>query len=286
MTAIAATGSSSGYSAVAQLLADGLSNKASASGLPQIGQAGSSNASSASSSNPADSVDLSDHAKALLAQAQKDQVLASDLQTLLQSARNSKGASDTSASSQAAADGTQVFDQLTGKARSQQQANPASQSLAAFQQADGALVGLGDYAKSLAAASEQPDGTYSNYSQNLQDVVAAAPSTPQQVTNWYQTDGKILASQAQAWPENDPGLGEALASHSVTFLNAGDVPDLNFHNTISIQGGENGGSAGEVYTYNHNAAVFSDPTTSYKVLSDGIVLAWKTPPSSGATASS
>jgi hypothetical protein len=32
--------------------------------------------------------------------------------------------------------------------------------------------------------------------------------------------------------------------------------------------------------------IFSDPNTSYKVLVDGTVLAWKTPPSSGATASS
>jgi hypothetical protein len=27
-------------------------------------------------------------------------------------------------------------------------------------------------------------------------------------------------------PQDDPGLAEALASHSVTFLNASDIPDL------------------------------------------------------------
>ena len=124
MSTIAATASSSGYSAVAQLLANGLSNTGSPSDNPQIGQNGSSNSSS-TSSGPTDTVDLSDHAKAVLAQAQKDQVLAGQLQELVQSNKNPDGSGKNSISGQStqspstpgqAADNVmQAFDQLTGQ---------------------------------------------------------------------------------------------------------------------------------------------------------------------------
>src|ERR1700733_7423678 len=124
MSTIAATASSSGYSAVAQLLANGLSNTGSPSGNPQIGQNGSSNSSS-TSSGPTDTVDLSDHAKAVLAQAQKDQVLAGQLQELVQSNKNPDGSGKNSISGQSTqspstpgqvADNVmQAFDQLTGQ---------------------------------------------------------------------------------------------------------------------------------------------------------------------------
>src|ERR1700748_2269054 len=124
MSAIAATASSSGYSAVAQLLTSGLSNTTSPSGIPQIGQTGSSN-SSGTSSDPTDTVDLSDHAKAVLAQAQKDQVLAGQLQEIVQSNKNPSGAGNNSISGQStqssptsgqAADSImQAFDRLTGQ---------------------------------------------------------------------------------------------------------------------------------------------------------------------------
>ena len=123
MSTIAATASSSGYSAVAQLLANGLSNTGSPSDNPQIGQNGSSNSSS-TSSGPTDTVDLSDHAKAVLAQAQKDQVLAGQLQELVQSNKNPDGSGKNSISGQSTqspstpgqvADNVmQAFDQLTG----------------------------------------------------------------------------------------------------------------------------------------------------------------------------
>ena len=125
MSTIAATASSSGYSAVAQLLANGLSNTGSPSGNPQIGQSGSSNTSGTSSGGPTDTVDLSDHAKAVLAQAQKDQVLAGQLQELVQSNKNPDGSGKNSISGQSTqspstpgqvADNVmQAFDQLTGQ---------------------------------------------------------------------------------------------------------------------------------------------------------------------------
>jgi hypothetical protein len=270
MSAISATGSSASYSAIAQLLADDLSNTATAGAGPQIGQASSAGSSASTSRAPTDSVDLSDHAKAVLAQAQRDQVAASELQALVQSNRNSGGA--------AASGITQTFNQLTGQAQSQQ-GTSANLSLAQLAQSDGLLDGEAAYIQELNAAHRQPDGTYTSWSQTLHDVFVTAPSTPQEVASWYQsTEGQQTLSAAQAWPQDDPGLAEALASHSVTFLNASDIPDLNLHNTISIQGGEGGSGGSAPYTYNHDAAIFSDPATSYKVLGDGIVLAWKTPP--------
>jgi hypothetical protein len=273
MSAIAATGSSSSYSAVAQLLANSLSSAT--AGIAQTGQATVPASSATSTSNPADSLTLSDQAKATLARAQTDQLAANKLQAFLQSARNSNG-SGTTAPQPTANDVTQQFDQLTGQTQSQS-ANTTFITLNDFLNAD---------VHSLVDANKGTDGTVGGYSQTLQDVTVTAPSNPQQVAAWYQTtDAQALAGAAQYWPNNDPGLAEALASHAVTFLNGSDIPNLNFHNTISIQGGEGGASVGDTYTYKHDAAIFSDPTTSYKVLYDGTVISWKTPPSTGTAAS-
>jgi hypothetical protein len=125
MSAIAATGSASSNSAVAQLLADGLSNARATTSLPQTAQTGSSSTSGTSSGSPTDTVDLSDHAKAVLAQAQKDQALAGQLQKLVQSNKNPDGSGKNSISGQSTqspstpgqvADNVmQAFDQLTGQ---------------------------------------------------------------------------------------------------------------------------------------------------------------------------
>ena len=89
MSVIAAAGSSTSYNAIAQLLADGVSNTATPGSALQIGQAGNPASSASTSNSPTDSVDLSDRAKAVLAQAQKNQVAANELQALVQSNRNS-----------------------------------------------------------------------------------------------------------------------------------------------------------------------------------------------------
>jgi hypothetical protein len=142
MSAIAATSSASSYSAVVQLLSSGLSGTAAANGIPQSGQATNSNSSGTSSGGPTDSVDLSDHAKAVLAQAQKDQVLANQLQAFVQSNRSASGTGKNSISGQStqspstpgqAADSVmQEFDRLTG------QTTPASADQTADNQASSA----------------------------------------------------------------------------------------------------------------------------------------------------
>jgi hypothetical protein len=124
MGTIAATASSAGYGAVAQLLTDSLSNAAATAGNPQTGQTAGS-AAPTSSGNPADTVDLSDRAKAALAQAQKNQVAANQLQAFVQSNRGSGSAAknyasgqstqSSSTSGQGADSVMQAFDQLTGQ---------------------------------------------------------------------------------------------------------------------------------------------------------------------------
>lgn len=118
MSAIAATSSSADYSAIASLLNSGLSSPAGPA--PQAAQS-----SASPSSGPSDSVDLSDHAKAVLAQAQKDLVLANELQAFVQSNRSSGGTGKNSISGlstqspstpgQVADNVMQAFHQLTGQ---------------------------------------------------------------------------------------------------------------------------------------------------------------------------
>jgi hypothetical protein len=281
MSAIAATGSPSSYSAVAQLLADSLPSAS--AGLSQAGRSGTSG-SSAAGMSASDSLNLSDDAKSVLGRAKTEKVAADQLQTFLQSVRNPNGTGKTSAPSQASDDaGTQILARLKGLTQSQQ-GDAKNLSLADLQRAEGWLSGLATYQKALSDASQQPDGSYKNYSQTLRDVIVV-PSSPQDIATWYQTEGKSVLSAAQTWPDDHPGLAQAIANHAVTFLNAKDIPDLNFHNTISIQGGEGGSSGNENATYNQKAAIFSDPTTSYTVLVNGTVIAWKTPPGNATTAS-
>jgi hypothetical protein len=52
-------------------------------------------------------------------------------------------------------------------------------------------------AKALSDARLQPEGTSRGYAQTLHDVTDAAPSTPQDIATWYQTEGKSLPGETQ-----------------------------------------------------------------------------------------
>jgi hypothetical protein len=275
MSAIVATGSSSGYSAVAQLLANSVSSAT--ADIPQNGQSGASGSSATPTSGPSDSLNLSDHAKAVLARAQTDQIAAGELQTFLQSVRNPNG-TGTAPASKPTSDGvTQIFDQLTGHTQA------PNQSLDDFFTAQ---------FTALEANARQPDGTIGNYSETFNDI-SFAPTTPEAINNWYQNDGQAavqgapqIAQQAPDSPQaiNAASLAQAVENHAVTFLNAFDIPGLDFHNSLTIQGGEDGGGSSWSVTYNHDAAIFNDPTTSYAIGGNGTVISWKnTAPSDAAS---
>jgi hypothetical protein len=107
-------------------------------------------------------------------------------------------------------------------------------------------------------------------------------STPQQIDNWYKWQDAIIAAQNSPF-EGSNTFAQAIQNRQVTFQSAADIPGLNFHNTYTFQGGEGGCSVNETFSYNHDAAIFHDPTTSYAVWSDGTVLSWKNPPESATT---
>jgi hypothetical protein len=292
MSAIATSGASSGLSAVAQLLANSVSTAAAST--PQAGPS-SSKTPAAASSNLSDSLDLSDHAKATLARAQQDQIAADKLQAFLQSARDSKGAGNSSSpsrgsnqsSNQAPNNVTKAFDQLTGQAPAQGQQGSV---LAPGQSLDDFLTAQ---FSALEANAKLPDGTIGNYSETFNDI-SFAPTTPEAINNWYQNEGQAeiqgapqIEQQAPGSPQaiNAASLAQAVENHAVTFLNAFDIPGLNFHNSLTIDGGEHGGQNNWSVTYNHDAAIFKDPTTSYGIGGNGTVIAWKNPAPSGAASS-
>jgi hypothetical protein len=281
MSAIAATGLSS--SAIVSLLNSGLSSPPQA--VPVTTQSGAS-----PSSNPIDSLNLSDHAKAILAQAQQEQVAANELQSFLQSARNSNGNGNSSASNQTSGNNVlQNFDQLTGQtqAPTQTQAQQSGTQTQSFNNFFDAQVAA------LKAANTGPDGTIKNFSETFNDI-SFAPTTPEAINNWYQNFGQAavqgapqIAQQAPGSPQaiNAASLAQAVENHTVTLLNASDIPGLDFHNSLTIQGGENGAENSWSVTYNHDAAIFNDPTTNYEIGDDGTVISWKNPAPSDAASS-
>jgi hypothetical protein len=263
MSAIAAINSTA-TNAIASLL----SNAATAAGTPATGAA---SPPASVSGNPTDILDLSDNAKATLARAKVDQVAADKLAAQVDAATPGGKATASKASG-----GTSLFDKLSGRA----QAGAPSNAVEGFVQSGKTL---GDSVSAQVEAHRQPDGTVTSFTQTFNDV-SFAPSTPQAIDNWYQTEGQSAIKFAQQDPSgsqlaiDDAALAQAVQSHSVTIQNAKDIPGLNFHNTLTIQGGEGGASNSWSSTYNRNAAIFSDPTTSYRVSDDGTVISWKTPP--------
>jgi hypothetical protein len=265
MSAITAANSSA-YSAVASLLRNASSSAGSAGTSAGIG------ATASSAGVPVDSIDLSDSAKATLARAKTDQVAADKLAALVQAGRNSDGKPES-----AAGNVSQVFDQLTGRTQSQQ-ASPSGE--------DATLRALGADSKALIAANTQPDGTVKSYSSTVSNYLVV-PSTPQEISNWYKTDGQAFIDGAQlSSDQNYKGLAQAVQERTVTIQSAKDIPGLNFHNTATFTGSENGSSGGLRSSYNLDAAIFKDPTTSYLVADNGTVISWKKSPATGTTTSS
>ncbi|WP_316189760.1 hypothetical protein [Bradyrhizobium sp. SZCCHNS1054] len=248
------------YSAVASVLADATSLHASGAFAQQSSAA--PNASSTSSA-PQDTVDLSAHAKAILARAQAEQVAADKLSAQVRAARNS--GANTGSSASASGDHASIFDQLSG------QAEKASAS-------SGDTSFLDDreaYQKSQQVAHTQADGTIQSWSTSASNVFSV-PSTPQEIGQWYQTQGPKMLELAQAFPDSMPGLAEAIQNHTVTFTDARDIPGLNFHNSFTFQGGEGGSSGSSQTSFNSSLAMFQDPKVHYQIMDNGTVLSWPT----------
>ena len=238
MSAIAPTGSTADYSAIASLLNSGFSSQA--TDTPQAGQG----SDPASSPSPTDSVDLSDHAKAVLAQAQQDQVLASKLQALVQSNKNPVGSQSQSGSTW----------------------NPSSY-----------IDNSGNYLQAQQSAHTQADGSIESWSTSASNVFNV-PSTPEDVDQWYQTQGQQMLQIAQAFPSSFPGMAEAIQNHTLTFTDARSIPGLNFQNSYTAEGGESGAGGSAGASFNSSLPMFQDPNVHYQVMNDGTVLSWTASP--------
>jgi hypothetical protein len=303
MSTIATFPNLSGLKSVAQLLA-GSFNTA----TTQIPQSGSS-APGATSSSPSDILDLSDHAKATLARAQQDKLAADKLQGFLQSVRNAKAdkiagpgqslsqqgpsqASNAQTASQASDDVTKIFDQLTGQAQAPTQTQGPTQAQQSYYAPNQSFEDFYTaQTTALEANARQPDGTIANYSATYNDI-SFTPTTPEAINNWYQNEGQSVIQWAQQVAQQAPGTpqaaylasyAQAVENHAVTFQNAFDVPDLDYHNTLTIEGGEHGGENNWSVTYNHGAAIFKDPTTNYAFGDAGTIITWKNPQATATT---
>jgi hypothetical protein len=230
MSAIAAAGSSSSYNAIAQLLAQNLSNST-AAGVPAIGQPTSSEQASASSSAPTDSVDLSDHAKTVLAQAQKDQVLANQLQAFVQSHRNSDGTGKNSASGQSTQSSStpgqatdnvmQAFDQLTGQA-------PAAST---SQQTDGSTSDTNGWG-SIFPDTFVPTKSMST-SLTLGGFTVSVQSDPSRLYSEVDVSGNgVSAWNKHFWP-SDAGFGGSAPPAGIS-VNIGSNPNNLAEDIVTI----------------------------------------------------
>lgn len=196
---------------------------------------------SSSSRTPVDTVHLSDRAQAILARAKVEQAAADKLTAQLSSANgNPKNNSGTSS---------------------------------------GNFAALSDHLQQLINDHRRPDGTVSSFTETVNDVFDAPPSTPNEINDWYKNEEARAADAASAEP--DPTLKaqaqaylQAVRDRQVTVISAQDIPDLNFHNTKILQGGEGGASINGSFTYNKSASIFKDPSKTYFVSSDGTLLMW------------
>jgi hypothetical protein len=256
------TASSSTTSAVASLLSNAASFATTDVGTPAKATATDPAASSASR-DPVDAVDLSDRAKATLARAKSEQAAADKLATLVQTLKGH--GSDETKSGAHEASPQDIFQKLSG-------------SVATTKDLEG-------YLDSLTAANKNSDGTYNSFTTTVDDVFTG-PSSPQQIDDWYKNEAQVVTEGAKVFTNEDYQVyAQAVLNHTVTVQSAKDIPDLNFHNTWILQGGEGGRSINGTSSYNHDASIFKDPTTNYIVSGDGTVISWPKPSATGTTTS-
>jgi hypothetical protein len=267
MSAIAATRSSADYSAIASLLNGSLFPPA--TDTLQTGQATSPG--SVSTSSPADTVNLSDHAKAMLALARSQQATADQLNAQFQAARDANRenlAPETVSDPQTTTDNVDsLFAKLSGIAQSQQSGSTWDPN--------SYIDNSGDYLQAQQADHTQADGSIESWSTSASNVFNV-PSTPQDVDQWYQTQGQQMLALAQAFPSSFPGMAAAIQNHTLTFTDARSVPGLNFQNWYTSEGGESGAGGGAGASFNSSLPMFQDSNVHYQVMNDGTVLSWPT----------
>jgi hypothetical protein len=261
VSTIASTASSSAYAAaLARLL--GNTDSSTTSNLVQASQATAETSSHTSPSNPTDILDLSDRAKAMLERASANKLADEKLDAFLQATRNSGDVQGSIAPPSS-------FDLLSNLG---QQGNSTWDPTTY-------IDNPGAYQQEQQGAHTRADGTIQSWSTSASDVFNV-PSTPQDIDQWYQTQGQQVLALAQAFPDSMPGLAQAIQNRTVTFSDARDIPGLNFQNSFSFQGGENGSGGSEMTSFNSSLPIFQDTNVHYQIMGDGTVISWKIPAAS------
>lgn len=200
-----------------------LSNAASAAttGGTSAGAAKADQGTSSASGNPVDIVDLSDHAKQTLARAKTEHVAAGKLSDLVQSLQSS--GSKNPASKPKSDDGSSLFDKLT--------AQPQTSDKTTWE-----------------AGSKYGDASISDA-----DLTTELKGSFLQQADAYDKQGLP--------PEVGQALRDAVNTGTLKFQKASDIPDLNFHSTVTYSGVPGGLQGGGVATDQH-------PTGATKVAID------------------
>ena len=224
----------------------------------------SADTSAKSNDGPATIVDISERAKALLERNKGDKIVAERLQQQVAAGQSNGKPGSTSSSTEG--DMSKIFDALKG----------GSQSRPTDLSSLDPNLDRDAYLNALIDANKQPDGTVKSFSKTVSDAFAS-PSTPAEVDEWYNTQGQLLIASARQFGEvAATGIIQAVQDRTITFHDAKDVPDLNFHNTITFAGGEGGSSINGTSSWNQDAAILSDPTTNTRVM-NGYVISWQKP---------
>ncbi len=261
VSTVASTASSSAYAATLSQLLVSSDSSATSSPVPG-GETVAEALVDLVTGKSTDTINLSDQAKALLAQARANQLAANKLEAFSQSTQNNGRTQGPTAPSNA------PLSSAGQRGNSTWDPNASIDNRGAYQQAQ-------------QAAHTRADGTIQSWSTSASDVFDV-PSTPQEIDQWYQsTQGQQILALAQAFPGSMPGLAEALQNRTVTIADARDIPGLNFHNTVTFQGGEGGSGGSSRVSFNSSAPLFQDPNIRYEVMDNGTVITWKNPTGAG-----
>ncbi len=200
---------------------------------------------------PATQVDISDRAKSILQKNQVSMTALEKLQSVISALRDQVNNPNSK------------FGPSNNNNESSTSINPLGMQM---------LEQVDDY---IMKQHTNKDGSISSYNITIRDI-SLAPKTQNEVEHWYKNDGKLIVDGVFDGDSADyKEMAQAVKDRKIEFIDAKDIPDLNYHNKAIFQGGEGGSAPGLTRTYNTNSAIFKDPERGYFPMADGTVISWK-----------
>ncbi len=200
---------------------------------------------------PATKVDISDQAKSILKNNQSNMTDLERLQSIISTLKNQINNSE------------QKISSINDVDRSSNSTNPLGMQM---------LSQVNDY---IIKQNTNNDGKISNYNVTINDIYLV-PKTKDEIDYWYKNDGAdFIAGDFEGSSAADKEMAQAIRDRKIEFIDAKDIPDLNYHNKATFQGGEGGGAPGLTRTYNTQSDIFKDTEKGYLPLADGTVISWK-----------